>query len=100
MGEQSHCSSHPDTPCMRNTETGVSVKERQGGAAGEGDSEVSLNSSAACRWLGDITDLRPNPVTDSYHRQSPTTCTTSNTPTHTDTHTLPGADHIFMFSRR
>lgn len=68
-----------------------SVKERR---AKEDDTEVSPNSNTVCQWLGDITDLRPNPVTDGYHRESqPTT----NTPTHTRTHS---AQSRFIHARR
>lgn len=66
------------------------MKERR---AKEDDTEVSPDSNTVCQWLGDITDLRPNPVTDGYHRESqPTT----STPTHTHTHILLSPDSYML----
>ena len=84
----SHCSSHPETHPARGWGCGVCVCVCVGG----GVTEVSLDNSPACRWLGDTKDLRPKPLSDSYHRAQ------LITHTHTHTHTQSRSFHIFLLA--
>lgn len=96
----SHSSSHPETHPARGGGRG----ERWGGGGGgvEGVlTEVSLDSSPACRWLGDTPDLRPEPLSDSYHRAPSSPRARSRTHTELIKKIIPvqpaGADSLNIF---